>query len=355
MKGINRQVIRFFFLLVLPTSVVLLGADHWIKSTRFVKTENAYVKAHLLSISSDLDGRTVKLHVKPNEIVKKGDPLFELDSEPFEIDLARAQAELISIKFDLDALREELFEARAQLSDAKAEVVYSERVFKRQKELSQRGVASRVRLEEAERELNIARQHVRTTRHSIGRVMAKLGGDVTQPVDRHPSYLEARGRVESAKLNLRHTTIFSPANGTVGSFALQPGEYVQKGKPVIPIIQSDEKWIQANLKETQLTHIGPGQNVEVTIDAYPDEPLEAKVISISPTTGAELSILPPQNASGNWVKVVQRVPVRIEFSNKKIIRKLRSGMTVQISIDTGRERSLLAVIKSSFANTESAE
>ena len=165
-KWINRQVIRFFFLLVLPTSVVLLGVDHWIKSTRFVKTENAYVKAHLLSISSDLDGRTVKLHVKPNEIVKKGDPLFELDSEPFEIDLARAQAELISIKFDLDALREELFEARAQLSDAKAEVVYSERVFKRQKELSQRGVASRVRLEEAERELNIARQHVRTTRHA---------------------------------------------------------------------------------------------------------------------------------------------------------------------------------------------
>ena len=355
MKGINRQVIRFFFLLVLPTVVVVLGADYWLKSSRFVKTENAYVKAHLLSISSDLNGRAAKLYVKPNQIVKKGDPLFELDSEPFKIALGRAQAELISIKYDLNALREELYEARAQLSEAKAEVVYSERVFKRQKELSQRGVASKVRLEEAERELTIARQHVRTTRHHIGRIVAKLGGEVTQPLNRHPSYIEVSGRVESAKLNLRRTIIFSPVNGTVGSFALQPGEYVQTGKPVIPIIQSDEQWIQANLKETQLTHVRPGQNVELTIDAYPDEPLEAKVVSISPTTGAELSILPPQNASGNWVKVVQRVPVRIEFKNKEVIRKLRSGMTVQISIDTERERSLLAMIKSSFANTERAK
>jgi len=355
MYRLRRFFFRMLFLVIVPVCAIAAGAHYWVKSTRYVTTENAYVKAHLLSVSADLDGRAVKVHVRQNDFIRKGDPLFELDGEPFRIALAKAEAEQNSIRYDIDALRVELAEAHAELAEARAEVTYFRRVFARQKKLSARGVASRARFDEAERELIIARQRTRTVQQKINRVMAKLGGDEKLPLEKHPIYLEAQARVAAARLDLRRTVIASPANGTVGKITLQPGEYVEEGKPVIPIIQSDEQWIEANLKETQLTHVRTGQMVEVTIDAYPDEPHEARVISISPSTGAELAILPPQNASGNWVKVVQRVPVRIELADREIIGKLRAGMTVSVTIDTERDRSLLKMIGSAIAGTGNAE
>lgn len=349
-RSMRRGSVRFVLLFVLPVIAVVAGGHYWVKATRYVTTENAYVKAHHLAISADIDGRAVRVLVKENDRVKKGDLLFELDPERHRIEMAQTGAELAGIRNTLDALRAEYRTAQAELADARQEIGYFKRVFERQKKLSARGVSSRAAFDDAERNLTQARQAARTTDQKIQQARARLGGRVDIPAEQHPMYMEAQARREQAALNLRRTRIHAPDDGIVGKVSLQPGEYVEEGKAVIPIIQSGDSWIEANLKETQLAHVRPGQTATIVIDAYPDLELSAKILSISPTTGAELSVLPPQNASGNWVKVVQRVPVRLALDRVHDGLPLRAGMTVAVSIDTGRDRSLFRMIGTAFAN-----
>lgn len=346
----RRALVRIVLLFVLPAAAVLAGGHYWVKATRYVTTENAYVKAHHLAISADMDGRTTRVLVKENDRVKKGDLLFELDPEQHRINLARSDAELAGIRNTLDALRAEYRTAQAELADARQEIVYFSRVFDRQKQLSARGVASRAAYDAAERNLTQARQAARTTAQKIQQVLAKLGGRVDMPAERHPMYMEAKAQREQAALNLRRTRVYAPDNGIVGKVSLEAGEYVEEGKAVIPIIKASDIWVEANLKETQLAHVRPGQTARIVIDAYPDADWTAKVLSISPSTGAELSVLPPQNASGNWVKVVQRVPVRLKLDREHDGLPLRAGMTVEVSIDTGRDRSLFRMMGTAFAS-----
>ena len=345
----TRKLLRLFLLVIIPVTAVLVGGHFWVKSTRYVSTENAYVKAHHLAVSADIDGRTVRVLVKENDRVKRGDLLFELDSEPHQIDLATAEAEIAGIRNTIEALRAEYREAKAELTDARQEISYYSRVYDRQRKLSARGIASRAKFDEAERNLTRARQQSQTINQKMQRVLARLGGKYDMPVKQHPMYREAMTRHERAALNVRRTLVVAPAAGTVGKVTLQLGEYVEEGKAVIPIVMDREIWVEANLKETQLTHIRPGQTARVVVDAYPDHEWKAIVSSISPSTGAELSVLPPQNASGNWVKVVQRVPVRLKFENSGAGPTLRAGMTVNASIDTKRDRSLFKMIGSALA------
>ena len=346
----RRALIRFLLLVVVPVFAAGLGGHYWVKSTRYVSTENAYVKAHHLAVSADISGRAARVLVGENDRINAGDLLFELDPEQFQIDLAKAEAELAGVRYTLDALRAEHRTAQAELAEAQQEIAYYKRVFDRQKALSQRGVASRAKLDESERDLTNARQSARTVRQKIQQTLARLGGNADIAAEDHPMYREAVTRRDQAALNMRRTRVFAPADGRVGKVTLQPGEFVQQGRAVIPIIQSRETWIEANLKETQLTHIVAGQTASIVVDAYPDREWVAKVVSISPTTGAELSVLPPQNASGNWVKVVQRVPVRLEFQGLDDSVPLRAGMTVTVSIDTRRDRSLFRMIDSALAD-----
>ena len=348
-RNLRRGSVRFILLVVLPVVALLAAGHYWVKATRYVTTENAYVKAHHLAISADIDGRTVRVHVKENDRVKKGDLLFELDPERHRIELTKTDAELAGIRNTLDALRAEYRTAQAELADARQEIGYFQRVFDRQKKLSARGVSSRAAYDAAERSVTQARQAARTTNQKIQQALARLGGRVDIPAEQHPMYMEARARREQAALNLRRTRVYAPDDGIVGKVSLQPGEYVEEGKAVIPIIQSRDTWVEANLKETQLAHVRPGQTATLVIDAYPDHRFTAKILSISPTTGAELSVLPPQNASGNWVKVVQRVPVRLALDRIHDGLPLRAGMTVGVSIDTGRDRSLFRMIGSALA------
>jgi len=348
MRG-GRKLLRLILLLVIPVTVVLVGGHIWVKSTRYVSTENAYVKAHHLAVSADIDGRAVRVAVSENDAVKRGDLLFELDPEPHRIDLAAAEAEIANIRNTIEALRAEYREAKAELTEARQEIGYYKRVYDRQRKLSSRGIASRATFDEAEHNLTKARQLSRTINQKMQRVLARLGGAYDIPIERHPMYREALSRRERAALDLRRTRVTAPAAGTVGKVTLQPGEYVEEGKAVIPIVLDREVWVEANLKETQLTHIRPGQKAHIVVDTYPDREWNAVVSSISPSTGAELSVLPPQNASGNWVKVVQRVPVRLEFDRNADGPPLRAGMTVNVSIDTRRDRSLFTMIGSALA------
>ena len=346
----RRAFLRFVLLFVLPAVALVAGGHYWVKSTRYVSTENAYIKAHHLAISADIDGRAVRVLVRENDRVKKGDLLFELDPEQHKIDISKADAELNGIRNTLDALRAESRTAEAELRDAEQGAGYYRRVFQRQKKLIERGVASRAKYEEAERNLSQARQATRTIGQKIQQVRAKLGGQLEIPAEKHPMFLEVMARRQQAALNLRRTRIVAPADGIVGKVSLQAGEYVEEGKAVLPIVQAGENWIEANLKETQLTHVRAGQSARIVIDAYPDHEWTAKVTSISPSTGAELSVLPPQNASGNWVKVVQRVPVRLELDASHDVLPLRAGMTVSVSIDTERDQSLFRMMNSALAD-----
>lgn len=351
----SRRLLRLVLLIIIPVIVVLVGGHFWVKSTRYVSTENAYVKAHHLAISADIDGRTVRVLAKENDVVRPGDLLFELDPEPHRIDLATAEAEIAGIRNTIAALRAEYREAKAELTDAKQEIGYYKRVYDRQRKLSARGIASRAKFDEAERNLTKARQLSRTIGQKMQRVLARLGGKYDLPIEQHPMYREAMSRRDRAALNLRRTRVTAPTSGTVGKVNLQLGEYVEEGKAVIPIVMDREIWVEANLKETQLTHVRPGQKARIVVDAYPDHEWTAYVSSISPSTGAEFSVLPPQNASGNWVKVVQRVPVRLKFDGKGSGPTLRTGMTVKVSIDTNRDRSLFKMIGTALARIGGGE
>ena len=342
-------ILRFFLLIAVPVIAILIGGHFWVKNSRYVSTDNAYVKAHQLAISADIDGRTIRVAVKENDRVKKGEILFELDPEPYRIDLATAEAEIAGIKNTISALRAEYRQAKAELTDAKQEINYHNRVYQRQRQLSSRGIASRAKYDEAERNLTKARQKSRTINQKLQRVLARLGGRYNLPINQHPMFRQATSNRDRVALNLRRTRIAAPADGTVGRVTLQAGEYVEEGKAVIPLVLDQEVWIEANLKETQLTHVRPGQAAQIEVDAYPDHEWFATVTSISPSTGAELSVLPPQNASGNWVKVVQRVPVRLELRGSEPRPILRTGMTVTVSIDTERDNSLFKMIGTALA------
>ena len=351
----SRKLLRLLLLVIIPVTVVVVGAHFWVKSTRYVSTENAYVKAHHLAISADIDGRTLRVLAKENDVVKRGDLLFQLDPEPHQIDFAMAEAEIAGIRNTIAALRAEYREAKAELTDAKQEIGYYKRIYARQQKLSARGIASRAKFDEAERNLTKARQLSRTIGQKMQRVLARLGGKYDLQIEKHPMYREAMTRRDRAALNLRRTRITAPATGTVGRVTLQKGEYVEEGKAVIPIVLDREIWVEANLKETQLTHVKPGQTARIVVDTFPDHEWKAIVSSISPSTGAELSVLPPQNASGNWVKVVQRVPVRLKFEDNRPGPTLRTGMTVNVSIDTKRDRSLFKIIGTALARIGGAE
>ena len=349
MQFLRKFIIRSLFLCIIPLVAIAIGGDYWIKSTRYVTTENAYIKAPQLSVSSDIDGRAIRVLAKENDRVKQGDLLFTLDPKPLRIFVSKAEAELAGVRNILNALKAEYRQVQAEIVDAKHDVAYHSRVFDRQRKLSARGFSSRAKFDAAERVLEKSRQLKRALNQKIQRILARLGGNYKLPIEAHPMFLEAMAQLNRVTLDLQRAQIRSPANGTVGRVTLQKGEYVQRGRAVIPIIQANEVWIEANLKETQLTHIHTGQNATIEIDAYPDKILEARVESISPSTGAELSILPPQNASGNWVKVVQRVPIRLAFQSSNVKIRLRSGMTAKVKIDTNRRRNLFDTINSAVA------
>ena len=345
----RRRLLRFFLLFVVPAVAVVVALHYFVVGLRYVTTENAYVKANNVGISAEIDGRVARVAVTDNMRVKAGDLLFQIDSEPFRIAFEKAQAELSMVRLRMDALRAEYRQATEELREAQQNIGFYQREFNRQSTLSRKGIASVSKRDTAEQNLANARQRANGLRQKRRRILARLGGSLKLPIERHPEFQQAKADRDEAERNLRHTMVYAPTDGMVGRVKLQSGEYVKAGDPVLPLVESRHVWIEANLKETQLTHVTKGLKAKVVIDAYPDHSLDATVTSISPSTGAELSILPPQNASGNWVKVVQRIPVRLELDTTGAAPPMRAGMTVSVRIDTRREYSLVDFVGSALA------
>ena len=336
----SRTLKRTVFLIVIPLLAICVGLYLYAAGGRYVSTDNAYVKANVIIISPEVSGRVTSVLVVDNQAVEANDVLLQLDSSPLEITLNRARAQMAVIRTELESLRADYGETVVQEQLAKDKVRYLDRRYKRQRKLLKQGLSSEEKHDEAKHDLQVARREVQIIEQRVQRVLAQLAGNERLPVDQHPRYLTAQTTYDQAAVDLKATTIRAPASGIVSNMKLQVGEYAQAGKPVFSLIQNQPIWVEANLKETQLTHIQPGQQATIVVDAYPDKIWESVVSSIAPATGAEFSILPPQNASGNWVKVVQRIPINLVITDQAGGPQLRAGMTVTVRIDTRRKREL---------------
>ena len=336
----SRTLKRTVFLIVIPLLAICVGLYLYAAGGRYVSTDNAYVKANVIIISPEVSGRVTSVLVVDNQAVEANDVLLQIDSSPLEITLNRARAQMAVIRTELESLRADYGETVVQAQLAEDKVRYLNRRYKRQQKLLKQGLSSEEKHDEAKHDLQVARREVQIIEQRVQQVLAQLAGNERLPVDQHPRYLTAQTTYDQVAVDLKATTIRAPASGIISNMKLQVGEYALAGKPIFSLIENQPIWIEANLKETQLTHILPGQQATIVVDAYPDKIWESVVSSIAPATGAEFSILPPQNASGNWVKVVQRIPINLVITDQAGGPQLRAGMTVSVRIDTRRKREL---------------
>lgn len=335
---------RFLLLVVAPAIAVAAGLALWLQGGRYEETENAYVKAHMIAVTADVSGRAVEVGVRDNEPVAAGALLFRIDPAPFQLSVARAEAEMAVVRTAVEGLRGEYRVALADAAEAEERIGFLARQLERQARLKERGMGIEASFDEARHNLEAARRRLESAREKAARVLAALSGDARLPVEAHPSFVAARAARDAGRDELARVRVVAPAAGIVSNMRLQPGERVERGVPVFSLIESRPMWIEANFKETQLTHMREGQEVTVVADAYPDARWRGRVSTIAPATKAEFAILPAQNSSGNWVKVVQRVPVLISLdSTPDGQTPLRAGMTVTARVDTGHVRSLSAL------------
>ena len=349
----GRRLLRLLtvgFISILGPLAIAAGAFYvYATGGRYASTENAYVKADKIAVSADVSGRVTGVGVAENEAVEKGQLLFEVDPEPFQIRLAEAEARIAAARQEITALKAEYRQKLAERREVEGEVAFLRRGVERQRKLHDKGFASESKLDDAEHELKAAKDRLPAIDQDLARVRARLGGDVGIEIDTHPTVREAMLARDAASLQLRKTQVYAPSAGIVTNFGLEVGEYIQAGAPVFSLVGADKVWVRANYKETDLTHVRVGQMASLTVDTYPDVSFQARVASIAPATGSEFALLPPQNASGNWVKVVQRLPVRLELVSPYKGPKLRAGMSVIVEIDTGHKRKLPGIVSQAMA------
>ena len=345
-----RRLTRALLLVGVPLIAIAAGLYYYAQGGRHLETDNAYVKAHIIAVSAEVAGRVAEVAVRDNQAVAKGQLLFSIDAAPFEVALARANAQLANARTDVETLRAEHRVALAEASEAEERIRFLGLQLERQQRLREKGMVREDAYDEARHNLDAARARLVALRERAARGLAGLGGDLKLPTERHPRVLEARAALDTAALDLARTRVHAPAAGTVSNLRLQPGVNVTRGVAAFSLIQAGEPWIEANFKETQLAGMRVGQAARVVADAYPGVEWRARVSTIAPATGAEFALLPPQNATGNWIKVVQRVPVLFaidpDAQSGAERPALRAGMTVSVSIDTGRSRGLPDLLSS---------
>lgn len=350
-----RFVIRLMLMIVVPGAAALIGAYFYVSGQRYVTSENAYIKADKVTITSEVSGKVMVVEVREHDTVVVGQLLFRIDDELYRIALGDASAQRERIGAEVESLRASYRVKQAELRLAKDDFAYFDRTFKRRESLLARGNVSQERFDQSRRNVNAARQKIAILNSEVTQILTGLNGNPNLKISKYPKFLQAQAAYDRRQLDLQRTMVYAPASGRVSKIELEPGEFVKSEEPLFAIISDQDVWIEANLKETQLTHVTPGQLVNVEIDAYPDVLWKATVESISPATGAEFAILPPQNATGNWIKVVQRLPLRLVFEDPKSGPILRAGMSAEIEIDTEHEAVLPGFVKEALAWVNSAK
>ena len=333
----RRRWLRSTLLLLGPLVALSVGAFTYYTSGRIVETDNAYIKADVAIVSGEVAGPINSVGVKENQRVKAGEVLFTIDDRPFEVAFERANAQLSAVDDFVESTRASYAQALEQLALARTNAAYEQRELDRLTALATRKLASDIDVDEKRHDRDVANQEIQVTERALEQIRARLGGDLERPVTEQASYLAAKSVRDAAALNLEHTVVRAPFDG-IASKVPTLGQYVQPGSPIMTIVADHDMWIEANYKETDLTHVAVGQAVDVHLDTYPEHRWRGRVESISQATGAEFAVIPAQNAMGNWVKVTQRIPVRIALEMRGDDPSLRAGMSAIVAIDTGHER-----------------
>jgi len=347
----RRDRVRWMLFALLPL-VLIAGGYFYVTGGQIMSTDDAYVQAERVGISTDVSGIVQDVAVKDNEHVEAGQMLYRLDPRQFQIALDNAKANLATTAMSIDAMKQDYQRMLSDVAAQQAQVDLDQKNFDRNSMLlksqtvSQAGYdQSRYTLDNDKSKLAAFQQHVKVQ-------LAKLGGDPETPTTEHPQYRQAKAQVDEAQRQLDHTVVKAPFAGTVTNVpSIAPGKYLSASTTAFFLVDTDHVWVDATPKETELTYVRPGQKATVTIDTYPDVEWHGVVESVSPAAAQEFSLLPAQNTSGNWVKVVQRVPMRVRLdTSDKNLPPLRAGMSVEVDVDTGHARGFPSFLRSLFGH-----
>jgi membrane fusion protein (multidrug efflux system) len=340
-----RRYRRVLLLVVLPLVALIAGVTFYLNGGRYVTTDDAYVGAQKVLITPDVSGKIINVAVKEGQTVATGDVLFQIDPVPFKLALAQARAKLDDAKTSHDTLVANVKLFGQTLDIVNAGIALKQKDVDRKSSLVKSNAGSQLDLDNSGTSLVTAQAQLQLVRMQRSNALNQLLGDPELPLEQFPAHMQAKAVLDDAQRNLDLSTVRAPMNGVATQVEqIQLGRFVMAGAPVFSIIDISAPWVDANPKESDFTYVAVGQPVTIDVDAFPNHVFKGTVGSLSPGTGAQFAILPPQNATGNFVKVVQRVPVRIYFdSHDKYVAKLKAGMSAYTSIDTNHRRSLAAL------------
>lgn len=325
---------RMVLMLLVPLLLIFGGLGYWLMTRGTISTDNAYVHQDIVAVGSDVSGRIIEVAVHENQQVKAGDLLFRVDPEPYRVALAQADAQIAAAQVDMGELSAIYRGTSVDISKAQSDISFAQKDYDRQRELAASGFTTKARLDAAKHALDVAEASLRTARADAAEARSALatGGQVPGV---NPRLAAARAQRAKAMLDLERTEVRAPVSGKVSNVdRLQVGQTLVTGLPAVSIVANDRSWVEANFKETQLDLLRPGQKATVKLDAYSGVALKGHVASIGGGTGSEFSVLPAQNANGNWVKVTQRVPVRIAIDEPSP-RPLIAGLTSEVTVHVG--------------------
>lgn len=344
------RVKRKLLIAALPLALVVGGGYVWATGGRYIGTEDAYVQQDRVSVMPEVSGQIATVRVAENEAVKAGQILFSIDDATYRNAVERAEASLASARLDVERLKAAYAQAVAEAKNAADTLATAETQDERQQSLRKSGVISQSAADDSALQLQIARGNATKAESAVSSARAALAGNPDIATDSHPEVMQALAALHAAEIDLQRTVVAAPADGVISQTdRLQQGQYVTPATAVLSLVSTGQSWIEANYKETELTHMQPGQPVEVRIDTYGSHALTGEVASIGAGTGAEFALIPAQNATGNWVKVVQRVPVRIALDDGQTLPTLRSGMSAKVEVDTGHTRGLPRFVTAALA------
>src|SRR5882757_6854263 len=341
-----RRYRRVLLLVVLPLVALIAGLTFYLNGGRYVTTDDAYVGAQKVLITPDVSGKIINIAVKEGQQVSTGDVMFQIDPVPFRLAVAQARAKLDDAKTNHDNLVANVKLYAQTIEIVNAGIALKQKDVERKSSLVKSNAGSQLDLDNSGTALVTAQAQLQLVRMQNSTALNQLLGNPELPLEQFPAYMQAKAALDDAQRNLDLTTVRAPMNGVATQVdSIQLGRFVMAGAPVFSVIDTSKPWVDANPKESDFTYVAVGQPVTIDVDAFPDHVFKGTIGSLSPGTGAQFAILPPQNATGNFVKVVQRVPVRIYFdSNDKFVRKLKAGMSAYTSIDTNHHRSLAALL-----------
>ncbi|MFP3546343.1 HlyD family secretion protein [Rhizobium sp. SIMBA_035] len=336
----RRSLTRPILFALLPLALIV-GGYYYVNGGQVMSTDNAYIQADMVGITTDVSGIVDKINVHENETVKAGQVLFSLQSDAFKIALDGAKAQLGVQRNQIANLKASYQQSQAEITQAEADLPYYQDQFDRQQNLVNNGSATQSAYDEAKHNLEVAQQKVSVAKAEAATTLAQLGGNADQPVEQNPLFLQAKSNVDNAQRELDHSIVKAPFDGVVTNVnALQVGSYLQASAQAFSLVSTNNLWIAASPKETELTYVKPGQEATVYVDTYPGVSWKGKVESISPASGSSFSLLPAQNTTGNWVKVVQRIPMRVSIEDAAGKPPLRVGMSTVVDVETGHARGL---------------